>query len=137
MVARFAHFLTPRWEIGLVLRRLVYGDGSRVTERDVDEYWAPARDPAWVMALRATVEEFDWAPIPVDELAGLRAPTLVVLGTADRITRGVSLAARAIPRVRIETLPGGHGVNEEYADAVCDLMIDFLRQHQDASPSVD
>ena len=53
--------LVPRWMIRFILRRLAYGDPTIVTERDVDEYWAPTQLPGFVHAARAALSEFDWS----------------------------------------------------------------------------
>ena len=52
--------LVPRWGAGWILRNLAFADPSRVTERDVDEYWAPTQLPGFALAARASAEEFDW-----------------------------------------------------------------------------
>src|SRR5919201_5634310 len=48
----FARFLTPRW-LTEVLLRSTYGNPSRVTDRDIDEYWAPSQFPDYYRAARA------------------------------------------------------------------------------------
>ena len=41
MLDRFAPHMVPRWLVARLLR-LTYGNPERVTERDIDEYWAPS-----------------------------------------------------------------------------------------------
>ena len=91
----------PRWLIRFILRRIAYGDPTIVTERDVDEYWAPTQLPGFVRAARAALSEFDWSAATDEEASRLAVPTLVVLGRRDRLvpnTRRCRLASRVASR---------------------------------------
>ena len=59
--------VVPRSLVALILRHLAYGDASRVTERDIDEYWAPTQLPGYVHAAHAALREFDWRPLTAAE----------------------------------------------------------------------
>jgi pimeloyl-ACP methyl ester carboxylesterase len=117
--------LVRRWMIALIMRWLVYTDRSRMTETDVDEYWAPSQFPEHAYAARAAFTEFDWTPIRRDRLRSLRMPVLMVVGRSDRLIRGVARAGEAIPDVRLVTMRGGHAVNEEFGQEVCDEILRF------------
>lgn len=105
--------LVPRQVVTFILRRLVYADASKVSEHDVDEYWAPTQLPGYVGAARAALSEFDWTRVS-DELAGsLAVPTLVLLGAQDRLVTNTERAARRLNGAEVHSLPGGHCVHEE------------------------
>jgi pimeloyl-ACP methyl ester carboxylesterase len=118
----------PRWLIGFILRRLAYGDPSLVTERTIDEYWAPTQLPGYVHAARTSIGEFDWSPIGRERLGALRIPALVILGRSDRLVRSAGDAARSIGCGVIHELVGGHCVQEEQPDEVYGLVSDFARR---------
>ena len=111
------------------LLQATYADPRKVSDVDVDQYYAPVAEPAYGRALRAVLLEFRF-----DALAGrldhIRAPTLVLWGEADRlvpITLGRTLAA-GIPRAAFLSVPGaGHSVQEEAPDEVNRLLIRFLK----------
>lgn len=110
---RFARFLTPRLLTDLLLR-WTYGDPGRVTERDIDEYWAPSQFPDYYRAARALLGEFDWNALDARQLASLGHESLVILSTADRLIRGAESAVTSIPQAKLVELEGaGHlGVEE-------------------------
>ena len=122
---------------GIVSRahRLVYGDASRITRRDEDEYWAPSQFPSYARAMRRLLHEFAWTRVPTDRMAQrlrtLREEALVVLGTRDRLVRDArgyvaALRAAGAPLEVHEVEGGGHAVNEERADEVIELALGFL-----------
>lgn len=122
---------------GVVARahRLVYGDPTRITRRDVDEYWAPSQYPSYARAMRRLLHEFSWTRPPVDLMAtrmrALREELLVVLGTSDRLVRDAPpyVAALRASGVRLqvrEISGGGHAVNEECPAEVLSLVLDWL-----------
>ena len=66
---------------------------------------------------------------PGDELAGIRAPTLVIAGSEDSATPAEQGAAlqRRIPGARLSVLQGaGHLANLEQPDAFTRLVVDHL-----------
>jgi pimeloyl-ACP methyl ester carboxylesterase len=119
--------LVPRWIVGFILRRLAYADASIVSERDVDEYWAPTQLPGFVRAARATLSEFDWRAATDAEAASLTVPTLVVLGRRDRLVPNTNAAVSRLTASRIEWVPGGHCAHEEHPDLVYDMLAEFIR----------
>jgi pimeloyl-ACP methyl ester carboxylesterase len=136
LLDRFARYLVPRWVVGRALR-MTYGNPSRVTECDVDEYWAPSQFPEYARAMRALVSETDWEPLPDDALGRLRAPTMIVVGSVDRLLRRPELGAARIPDAHVFHVAGaGHDANEEFHDRVNREAIWFLsssRTHVAAS----
>lgn len=124
---------------GVVARahRMVYGDPSRITERDEDEYWAPSQFPSYARAMRRLLHRFAWARPPADRMAarlrGLSTKVLVVLGTRDRLVRdaGPYVAALRAAGARLdvaEVIGGGHAVNEERPAEVIALALEALRE---------
>jgi pimeloyl-ACP methyl ester carboxylesterase len=126
--------LVPRWIVARA-HRMVYGDPSRITPHDIDEYWAPSQFPDFARAMRMLVHEFSWTRAPAAEMAKrigpLAARMMLVLGTRDRLVRDAAPYAEAL---RTAGAPfdvkiiagGGHAVNEERADEVVRLTLDFL-----------
>jgi pimeloyl-ACP methyl ester carboxylesterase len=111
--------------------RLVYGDPSRITPQNIDQYWAPSQFPAYSRALWRLALGFAWEREPADAMAQrLRAsgrPLQVILGGRDRLVRDSrsyveSLVAREAP-LRVSVVEqGGHAVNEEYPNDVLRLV---------------
>ena len=129
LVAPVLPWLLRRWMIGFVLR-LAYAWDERITARDVDEYYAPTQFPEFVWAMRDLLHDFQWAPGDRDALAGLRAPTLVMFGTRDRLvySRSVEAMVRTIPDVELDLVEGaGHVLPEEVPARVNARLAAFLR----------
>lgn len=123
---RLARYLTPRWVTNVLLRS-TYAKPARVTDRDVDEYWAPSQFPDYYRATRALLEEFDWDPIAAERLASMSCRALVILSSADRLIRGAEAPARAIRGAIIVNLEGaGHLGIEECSEEFNRLMLAFL-----------
>lgn len=119
--------LVPRWVVGHILKRLAYGDGSLVTERDIDEYWAPTQLAGFVHAARALIGELDWSIVSDAEAQSLGVETLVILGEHDRLLRTTREQALRLPNTRVERFPGGHCANEEHPDVVYGALEAFIR----------
>jgi 3-oxoadipate enol-lactonase len=123
-----AHLFTRRsFAIGL---RIAHGRGARRAERDIEEYYAAARDPRFIRSLIHLVHEIDWDPLPLAELRSIHAPVLVIAGRQDRIIppRNLEQVVREIPTSRLVLLPeAGHMSNEEAPELVNPLLVGFLR----------
>jgi pimeloyl-ACP methyl ester carboxylesterase len=119
--------LVRRWAIEWILKRLAYGDASLVTERDIDEYWAPTQLAGFVHAARAAVTEFDWSVVSDAEANSLSVETLVLLGERDRLLRTSRAQAARLRNARVERVPGGHCANEEHPDIVYGALAEFIR----------
>ena len=126
--------LVARWIIART-HRLVYGDPSRITRRDEDEYWAPSQYPSYARAMRRLVHEFRWTRPPVRDMARrlsvLDRDVLVVLGTKDSLVRDAPRYVAALrergARLQVRLVEnGGHAVNEERAAEVVDLVLAYL-----------
>ncbi len=145
-VQAWARYVSPRatdaWLPRFVFRqivsrahRLVYHDPSRITPRDIDEYWAPSQFPAYARAMRKLLHRFTWARLSADDmcahLARLRHAPLVILGAHDHLVRKSLPYVRALEtagaRLRVHVVPlGGHAVNEERPEEVVPLVLAFL-----------
>ena len=121
--------LRGRWNTELVLRS-TYGDPSKVTEEDVDQYYAPVAEPGYKRALRGVLRQFRFDTL-VGRLSPVAAPALVVWGAADRwipVRDGRRLATE-LPRGAFIVLPRvGHAAAEEAPDEVNRLLITFLKE---------
>lgn len=115
--------------------RLVYHDPSRITGRDIDEYWAPSQFPAYSRAMRKLLHRFTWTRPSADEMCAhvsqLRHAPLVVLGAHDHLVRKSLPYVRALEaagaRLRVQVVElGGHAVNEERPEEVVPLVLAFL-----------
>ncbi len=126
--------LVRRWMVART-HQAVYGDPSRLTERDVDEYWAPSQFPAYARAMRRLLRVFTWTRADVDVMAGRLRPfagrLLVILSTRDRLVLDarpyVARLQTLLPRLRVYSAEGGgHAVNEERPEELVPLVRTFL-----------
>src|SRR5260221_1666431 len=126
--------LVARWIVARA-HRLVYGDASRLTARDDDEYWAPSQFPAYARAMRRLLNAFDWRRANPDAMAAnlraLASRLLVILGTRDRLVLDSLPDARALrerlPAMRLyEIEGGGHAVNEDRPEDVVPFVLSFF-----------
>lgn len=128
VTSAFDRRLVPRWGAAWILRHLAYGDASRVTERDISEYWAPTQLRGFASAARASADEFDWRPIEPSRLASVTVPTVVILGKQDRLIRGAAGTARSILGAPVHELDAGHCVHEERPNETDALVRPMLEQ---------
>ena len=112
------------------LLRSMYGDPRKVTNAEIDQYYAPVAEPGYGRALRAILRRFRFDALG-PRLGEVRAPALVVWGGRDRLipeSLGRQLAT-ALPRAALVVIPGaGHVVQEESPQAVTPLILTFLKQ---------
>lgn len=127
-VAPLVRYAVPPWSIPLVVRAL-NGTLGDFALRDVDEYWAPTRDPAFGWALRTLLHHYRLEPRSRDELAQITAPVLLILGGQDLLVRAAESAER------VKSLPGwrahvvqraGHVLAEEVPQTVLDDLLPHL-----------
>ena len=140
-LARLAEWLLPKpldtvlpylaWRLATrVALALAYGSGARPSPRDVDEYWAPTADPAFVRVMREVTRAVDWRPGRAEELSRVRCPAVVMFGTSDRIVRGDSAETyvRCLPEARLELVRGaGHVLPEEVPERVNEVIVESAR----------
>lgn len=134
LVDHFLPRLVPRWLIART-HRMVYGDPSRLTRRDEDEYWAPTQFPEFARAMRLLVHEFEWTRVEAGDLIqrarALEERMLIVLGSKDSLVLDAAAYIADLRKAgfspRVETVDGaGHAVNEERPELVLPLVSDFL-----------
>lgn len=130
LIGRLMPYLLTRGSVARA-HRLVYGDPSRITQHDIDQYWAPSQFPAYARALWRLALGFAWGRQPADDMARrlrtLRVPVRVVLGGRDRLVcdsrpyvAGLAAAGATFEARVVET--GGHAVNEELPREVLDRV---------------
>lgn len=125
-VATFGRRLVPRFGVEFILRYVAYAIPSQPTERDVDEYWGPTQLPGFVCAARSALGEFDWRPLTAIEADALAVPTIVILGTRDRLIRNAGPGAKRLRGAALHSVDGGHCVLEENPAEVYRIAGDFL-----------
>lgn len=118
-----------RWITERMLRSL-YADPSKVTEADVDQYYAPVPSRDFARALRGVLREFRFDSL-AGRLGSLETPTLVVWGDADQLIPlrdGVKLASELPRGAFVVVSRAGHTPAEETPDELNRLLIDFLKE---------
>lgn len=80
-----APFLPTLAKRGIIKQMLgvLYGNTRPVSEKDVDEFWAPTQFPSFARALRELLHNFSWRE-PFPELA---MPWMTMVGRRDRLCR--------------------------------------------------
>jgi pimeloyl-ACP methyl ester carboxylesterase len=111
------------------LLKATYFDASKVTDADVDQYYAPVAQPEYGRALVGVLRQFRFTAL-AGRLDRIVAPTMVLWGEEDRwvpIALGRALAS-GIARSAFVSVPrAGHSVQEEAPDEVNHLVIRFLK----------
>lgn len=129
VLARLAEPLTGRWVFAAALR-FAYGRLATFSARDVDEYYAPARDPAFLRSLWRQLKETDWRLLTPDEMRRLVMPLLVMFGSRDIVILPTSVdrLVAASPHGRVVMVPdAGHALAEEAPDAVNRELVSLMR----------
>jgi pimeloyl-ACP methyl ester carboxylesterase len=128
VIGRIALAFRGRGFTGRLLRAS-YFDPSKVTEADVDQYYAPVAQPEYGRALLGVLRQCRFAALE-GKLDRIAAPTVVLWGEEDRwvpIALGRAFAA-GITRSAFVSVPrAGHSVQEEAAGDVNHLVIRFLK----------
>jgi pimeloyl-ACP methyl ester carboxylesterase len=118
-----------RWITARILRS-TFADPSKVTEADVDQYYAPVPEPEFGRALRGVLREFTFDSLG-GRLGRVQAPTLILWGDADRwiALRDGTRFARELPRSEFVVVARtGHDAPEESPDRVNRLLLDYLKE---------
>jgi pimeloyl-ACP methyl ester carboxylesterase len=132
-------YLAFRWTFRVGLWR-AYGHLGRPTARDVDEYWAPTRDPAFMRVLCELARAFEWTEGRPEELARVACPVEIVFGSRDHLVRP-DICAPYIAHLRegrAQTIPeAGHALPEEVPDVMNAIIVDAVRRfHPSREPRV-
>jgi len=129
LVGGIATSFRGRWFTKRILRS-TFADPSKVTESDVDQYYAPVAQAGFGRALRGVLREFRFDSLG-GRLARVQTPTLILWGDADRwIPVGVGARfTRELPRSEFVIVErSGHNPQEESPDRVNQLLLDFLKE---------
>lgn len=119
-------FLARRGLVRVMLG-IVYGITHPVTEKDVDEFWAPTQFPSFVRALRELLHTFGWSePFPV-----LAMPWMTMVGSRDQLCRPDDIGRYAgldgsAPTVILPDV--GHVVFDENPELVNGLLMAFFER---------
>lgn len=127
--APIAPYLAKRWTFKRAVR-YAYGSRGRASARDVDEYWAPSSDPAFVRSLFYLLRQMPWGLLKEEDLRRIRCPVLLFFGTDDRVVlpRDCERLAAVVPDARVVMVPGGgHAALECAPDVVNPALAAFLR----------
>lgn len=119
-----------RWFTERILRS-TYSDPARVTEGDIDQYYAPVPQKGFGRALRGVLREFRFDSLGGGRLARVQAPTLILWGDSDRwiSVRDGTRFARELPRSEFILIARtGHDAPEESPDEVNRLLLSFLKE---------
>ena len=123
-IAPFLPSLASRRIVKKILG-LVYGKTRPVSEKDVDEFWAPTQFPSYSRALRELIHTFSWnEPFPA-----LAMPWMTMVGERDRLSPAAEIgryagtdgcgATMVIPDV-------GHVVFDENPELVNGTLMAFF-----------
>ena len=117
--------------------RAIYGDGSRVTEQDIDQYYAPIALPDFGHSLRGVLREFSFEDLK-GRLAAILTPTLVMWGTRDRLipqTIGEEMAGQLPHSALARFQTAGHALPEESHEAFNRVLVGFLKSGLPTAPA--
>jgi pimeloyl-ACP methyl ester carboxylesterase len=129
-IGAFVTTLRSRWIVERMLRSS-YADPTKVTEADVDQYYAPVAASDFGRALRGVLREFRFDSLGGGRLGAVQAPTLIMWGDADRLISPQygSRMARDIPRSAFILLTRtGHAAPDENAAEVNRVLLEFLKE---------
>jgi pimeloyl-ACP methyl ester carboxylesterase len=128
-LARMVEPFTGRWIFKGALR-FAYGRLATFSAHDVDEYYAPTRDPAFVRSLWRQLQETDWRLLTPEEMHRLAMPLVAMFGMRDIVIwpTAVRRLVAAAPHGRVVLVPeAGHALAEEAPDAVNRELVSLLR----------
>ena len=117
-----------RREIVKRMLRLVYGRTRPVSERDVDEFWAPTQFPSFARALRELLHTFSWdEPFP-----RLAIPWMTMVGHRDRLCSAADIGRYAgkdgqAPTIVVPDV--GHVVFDENPELVNGTLMAFFESN--------
>jgi pimeloyl-ACP methyl ester carboxylesterase len=130
LIGALATAFRARWITGRIVRS-TYADPRKVTDADIDQYYAPVPDPNFGRALRGVLREFRFDTLAGGRLATMQSPTLILWGDEDRwLSLGDGTRfSRELPRSELVVLQhAGHDAPEESPQQVNRLLLDFLKE---------
>lgn len=125
-----------RWAAARILRTM-YGDRSRVTEQDIDQYYAPIALPDFGRSLRSALREFSFEDLK-GRLGAMQTPTLVMWGTRDWLIPqeiGEEMAEQLPHAALARFQTAGHALPEESHEAFNRVLIGFLKSGLPTAPA--
>jgi pimeloyl-ACP methyl ester carboxylesterase len=128
--------LRGRGATGGILR-VIYGDASRVTDQDIDQYYAPIALPDFGRGLRGILREFSFEDLR-GRLGSIMTPTLVMWGTRDRLIPqqiGAAMAAQLPHSSLARFQAAGHALPEESPEEFNRVLIGYLKTGLPAAPA--
>jgi pimeloyl-ACP methyl ester carboxylesterase len=130
-------FLTPiikrvksRGVVKIALRR-VYGRRAHYSDRDVEEFLAPAQFPEYAVALRELLHRYDWKAAQHRELLQVDVPAIGVWGSLDHMMPddGMDVYLSLLPQLVVRAiLDAGHLITEETPAEVNEALIGLMRR---------
>lgn len=78
--------LVAKWLYRVILYSVVVRR-QRLTERDLEEYWAPSQFGGFARAALRLIREYHWEPLLPEERARLGVPVLAIFGDRDHVVR--------------------------------------------------
>ena len=128
--------LRGRGATATILRN-IYGDPSRITEQQIDQYYAPVASPDFGRGLRGILHEFRFDDLQ-GRLGSIMTPTLVMWGTRDRVIPqliGETMAAQ-LPHASLARFQtAGHALPEESPEEFNRVLIGYLRSGLPVAPA--
>jgi pimeloyl-ACP methyl ester carboxylesterase len=118
-------------EIVKMMLKTLYGHVRPISEKDVDEFWAPTQFPSFARALRELLHTFDWER-PFPELS---MPWMTMVGSRDRLCdpRDIGRYAGRDGKHATVVLPDvGHVLFDENPELVNGLLMSFFGGLQEA-----
>lgn len=115
----------------------LYADPTRVTEEDVDQYYAPVVEPGFAHSLRAVLESYRFDALR-GRLEEVGVPTLVMWGALDRVippSLGQDMVAHLEVGAFVLFPDAGHALPEEQPAAFNRTLISFLGNGLPAPPA--
>ena len=146
---RLYHALTPSFMTPIMRRvkptlvvkvalRRVYGKRGHATQRDVEEYLAPAQFREYAGAARALLHAYDWRAASHRSLKQVKLPAIGMWGTLDHLMPkdGMKIYVPLIPGIELTAIrDAGHVITEETPHDVNDGLVGLLRRVHPARSS--
>lgn len=116
--------------------KALYADPSRITNQEVDQYYAPLAEPGFGRGLRGVLREFRFDGLQ-GRLGGIQTPTLVMWGAQDRLipaTVGQAMVSGLGHAALVRFAGVGHAIPEEAPGAFNRALLTFLQRGLPSPP---